>query len=363
MTKFEPNWVSPPGDTIVDLLEERGWSQAELARRSRFTRKHVNDLVSGRASITPDSAMRLESVLGATAEFWLNREAQYKEALERRSLLVQLERDSEWLSELPIADMKRFGWIKGHTSESLQVAECLQFFGVADVAAWRRVYEAPIAMFRASQSFGSHVGAVAAWIRRGELEAENVECAEYSSAHFRRLLRALRKLTVEPDPKVFVPFLIERCAESGVVVVFEKTPRGCPVSGATKWLSANRALIMLSLRYKSNDHLWFSFFHEAGHLLLHGKKALFLEGIGKSNPEQEHEANCFSANLLIPPGDLTRLKSLVDCHQVTKDSVRLFAKSIGIAAGVVVGRMQKESWLPWSHFNDLKVQYDWREGA
>ncbi len=74
-----PNWISPPGETILDILEERGWSQSELAERTGYTRKHINQLVKGNASITEETGLKLERVLGSTAGFWLNREAQYRE--------------------------------------------------------------------------------------------------------------------------------------------------------------------------------------------------------------------------------------------------------------------------------------------
>ena len=82
-TAFQPDWVSPPGDTISDLLEERGWTQAELANRTGFTTKHINLLITGKAAITEETALKLERVLGSTAQFWLRREAQYREALAR----------------------------------------------------------------------------------------------------------------------------------------------------------------------------------------------------------------------------------------------------------------------------------------
>ncbi len=78
---FSPDWASPPGDTIVDLMEERDWSQAELARRIGFRVGHLNQLIKGNIPITQDSALRLERVLGSTAQFWLNREAIYRERL------------------------------------------------------------------------------------------------------------------------------------------------------------------------------------------------------------------------------------------------------------------------------------------
>ena len=81
--KFQPDWISSPGDTIRDLMEERDWNQVELAKRLGFTTKHLNQLVKGKASLSEDTALRLEHVLGSTARFWLNRETIYRERLAR----------------------------------------------------------------------------------------------------------------------------------------------------------------------------------------------------------------------------------------------------------------------------------------
>ena len=81
--KFQPDWISSPGDTIRDLMEERDWNQVELAKRLGFTTKHLNQLVKGKASLSKDTALRLERVLGSTARFWLNRETIYRERLAR----------------------------------------------------------------------------------------------------------------------------------------------------------------------------------------------------------------------------------------------------------------------------------------
>ena len=81
--KIQPEWASPPGDTISDLMEERDWNKVELAQRLGFTTKHLNQLIKGEASLSEDAALRLECVLGSTARFWLNREAIYRERLAR----------------------------------------------------------------------------------------------------------------------------------------------------------------------------------------------------------------------------------------------------------------------------------------
>lgn len=72
---FAPDWVSPPGESILDLAEERGWTQVELAQRLGYTEKHVSQLINGKVPLSVDAALRLERVLGSTADFWLAREA------------------------------------------------------------------------------------------------------------------------------------------------------------------------------------------------------------------------------------------------------------------------------------------------
>jgi HTH-type transcriptional regulator/antitoxin HigA len=331
--RFDPDWVSPPGDTILDLLEEKGWTQAELATRTGFTRKHVNELASG------------------------TREAQYREARARSDAEAGLARESPWLAELPIAEMVRLGWIQRTTSLPARVAECLRFFGVASVAAWREQYARPIAAFRVNTTITRRTGAIAAWLRQGERQAEAIVCQPFDEGGFRSALHTLRGLTRQTDPEVFTRELTSVCAAHGVTVVFVPAPKGCPASGATRWLSANKALLQLSLRHKTNDHLWFTLFHEAGHLVLHGKRLTFIEGTESISAEHEAEADRFARDLLIPPSEA---KALPDIGQ-THASVLACAERLGVAPGIVVGRMQKEGILHWSQLNALKARYAWSE--
>jgi addiction module HigA family antidote len=352
---FAPDWVSPPGSTVADLLEERGWTQQALAQRSGFTTKHISLLINGKAPITEDTAVKLERVLGSTMRFWMTREAQYREALARLEERKVLLAKAEWLQRLPIKEMVRFGWIRLFENKGDQVRECLRFFGVATVDAWERQYSDPLVAYRASNKHSKDVGAVAAWLRQGEREAEQIACEPFDKSVFRQVLSDARRLTNENDPSVFVPRLVEACAQAGVAVVLVPAPKGCPVSGATRWLGADKALLMLSLRHKSNDHFWFSFFHEAGHLLLHGKKLLFVEVDNRIDSEDEDQADAFAGSWLISSTDAAQLSSVPRTIQ----GVQAFAKRIGIAPGIVVGRMQKDALLPWTHLNGLKVRYQW----
>ena len=356
---FDPDWISPPGDTIEDLLEERNWTQAELAKRTGFTTKHVNELVKGKAALTPDAARRLSSVLGAPVEFWLVREAKYQAALERQRQEDIEPAEKEWLDQLPVAFMARVGWIESHRRLHERFAACLQFFGVASVAAWQERYARPLAAFRASGKHAKKLGAVAAWLRRGELETTAVRTVPFDKEGFRRTLGDLRALTLEADPKIFVTRLVESCAAQGVAVALVPAPGGCPVSGATQWLAPDKAMLLLSLRHKTNDHLWFTFFHEAGHLILHGKKMLRVEGLQGLDDAAEEEANRFAGDLLIPQEDAKRLRALRGAKGFSEETVRNFAEEVGVAPGIVVGRLQNSGSIPWSHLNRLKVRYAW----
>ncbi|WP_210411691.1 helix-turn-helix domain-containing protein [Rhodoferax sediminis] len=351
---FRPDWMSPPGDSIADLLEEHGWNQTSFAERMEYTEKHVSLLINGKAALSEETAFKLEKVTGITAGFWLTREAQYREAVGRVEEEKSLANESEWLKELPVRHMLDHHWIDRYSDAGAQVAECLRFFGVASPNAWRTSYRGPVAAFRASKSFSIDPAATSTWLRQGERQAAGIDTQPFDKAAFKASLTLIRSLASEANPDVFVPKLIESCAVVGVAVVFAAAPKGCPVSGATKWLSPSKALLMLSLRHKTNDHLWFSFFHEAGHLILHGKRMMFIDGDGALDDEQEDEANRFARDVLIPPSHSAALSNLLK----TEDDVVRFANAVGIAPGVVVGRMQKEGLLEWNtRLNHLKEKY------
>lgn len=358
LAEFSPDWISAPGETIADLLEERGWTQADFATRTGFTKKHVHLLLQGKAAISEDTAFRLERVLGSGARFWMSLETQYREQLFHREAIASLAQDVGWLKELPLKDMVTFGWVEKAANKTQQVYACLRYYGVASVAAWRVQYEQPVAAYRAAEKLTRKPAAVSAWLRQGEREAEKLRCGEYSQEKFESVLQEIRGLTLEYDTAKFVPTLVGKCAQAGVAVVFAPTPNGCPVSGATKWLGPNKALIMLSLRGKTDDKLWFTFFHEAGHLLKHGKRLIFLDILGEDglNPEEEEQANVFARDFLI---NANNYQNFCANRRFTEAEIRKFARQEGISLGIVVGRLQFDHNLSWARLNKLKVSYRW----
>lgn len=363
--EFLPDWASSPGDTIADILRERHLTDAELAKLIGHTPGYVNDLLKGRATITISVARQLKQILGASVEFWMSRDYQYRQDISRLH-----EADQEWLHALPIGDMIKSGWIRPVPHPSEELAACLRFFGVPSVRAWRDAYAGlqQMAAFRTSPSFDSRPASVAAWLRQGEIEAERIACRPWDPKGFQESLSYVRSLTRMKDPARFIPELQNCCAKNGVAVAIVRTPSGCRASGGVRFLSRNKALLQLSFRYLTDDHFWFTFFHEAGHLLLHGERYFFLEtlhgekcwlleGVEALSISEEQEANEFAARTLIPSEFQAELSHLpLNWRAVTRFAVRT-----GVSPGIVVGQLQHLGIIGYDQLNSLKRRYRWED--
>jgi HTH-type transcriptional regulator / antitoxin HigA len=353
--QYSPDIVCAPGETLEEILESRGMSQAELAERTGRPKKTINEIIRGKAAITPETALQLEKVLGIPATFWIAREQNYQEALARVRELDALSRETGWLDHIPHRVMVRRGWIAGHTDKALQLQELLRFFGVASPTSWKGLYNASSPAFRQSHAFAIDPGATAAWLRKGEIDAARQRCQEFSANAFKQALSRIRSLTRDL-PRNFTRLLMDECCAAGVSVVFVPELPGTRVWGATRWLSPTRGLIQLSLRYKTDDHLWFTFFHEAGHILLHGRRDVFLEDEGRKTDKKEAEADAFAREWLIPE---VRYRVFRRLGSYSCAATSRFAHELGIAPGIVVGALQHDGLMDRSHCNDLKKNVDW----
>jgi HTH-type transcriptional regulator/antitoxin HigA len=356
---FTPDWLSPPGETITTILRERGLTSEDFARSIQLAPGEVSQLLAGQAVLTAELARRLAGVFGASVDFWIKRESRYREDLARLRQEALRAVGLKWLNELPTKDMLKWGWVGPASDLATQAALVLQFFGVSSVESWRSTYGNvlhPVA-FRTSSTFETQPGALVAWLRQGEILASSIPCARWSPERLRLRLTAFLDLTREKDPEVFLPELRRLCATCGVALVILRTPKKCPASGASRFLSPTRPLLMLSFRYLSDDHFWFTFFHEVAHLLLHADKDLFLEGRDRVSTEEEEEADTFAANLLIPPdyhAEMFRLPARAV-------PVVRFAHKVGVSPGIVVGQLQHRGHFSYDQLNRLKRRYEWKD--
>ena len=354
---FRPAYAFPPGDTLAEVLDSRPMSQAELAERTGLTPKTVNEIIKGKAPVTPDTALQLERVLGLPASFWNNLQRRLDEARAREAEADRLRRAIQWAGRFPLRTMARWKWLDVPRDQVDRVRAVLNFFGTATPDAWEARWTSIKVAFRSANKFEVDQYALACWLRQGEIEAAAIETEPYDAEAFRDALDAARTLTTLPGVD-FVEPLQATCAGAGVAVVFVPEIPRIRTYGTTRWVSPHKALIQLSLRQKSDDQLWFSFFHEAAHILLHPKKAVFLEQPDGQN-ELEREADELAGEQLIPAA---RYDEFIEQGEFDAESIVRFASDIGIAAGIVVGRLQHDGHVPYrTWLNDLKNRYRFAE--
>lgn len=351
--KFNPDYAVPPGTTLKEVLDSKGMSQADLCLRTGLAEKTVSQIVNGVAPISFETAEKFELATGVPASFWNAREVAYRQAIAQADESERLAGCKEWLKEIPIKELIARGLVSETRDTVVLVREAFKFFEVSSVESWRRTWTNPTAQYRGRAAQSRHPGFVAAWLRMGEIKAAEIDCEPFDVKRFAEALREARDLTVG-SAKTWPDDLRDLFAPTGVAVAFVKEIPTAGVSGVARWLSKDKALIQVSLKFKSDDQLWFSFFHEAGHILLHGKRKMFVEYGRHDDTTEEKEANEFARDLLIPPertADLPLLK--------TKKAMKAFAKEVGVSPGIVVGRLQFDGLLPLSHCNDLKRKLAW----
>ena len=361
-TGFAPQWASPPGETIADFLVARGWTPTELATRLEESTTAVEQLLSGAMPITVGLARRLNQVIGSSVSFWLARDLQYREDLQRIQAMT-----TAWTDALPTAQMIEWGWVDAHAGNDFK--SLLDFFAVPSVPAWNQQYSGIFesVAFRTSASFEPDYGATVSWLRQGERLAAHIECEPWDPDRLLATLRSVRKLTRVGKPQRFVPKLRSSLAKCGVAVAIVRPPEGCRASGAAVWLSSTKALVILSARHLADDHFWFTFYHECGHLLLHGDRELFIDEeysdlatltAPRADGDQESEANSFVIEEL-----LTReIEKALQRVELSYEAVLRLSARAGIAPGILVGQLQKSGRLGHDRLNKLKRRYRWAGG-
>ena len=351
---WNPDWAVPPGEILVEALQDRGMSQSELARRMARPVKTINEIINGKAAITSETAIQLERALGISARFWTGVEASYRDSLARHEAHRELEANAAWVDDFPIVDLVKGNQLQRGSSKAETLANLLSYLGLSSPVAFDRQWLGSAAAFRSSPTFLASPKAVAVWLRWGEREAANAHVTEFDAQRFRKVLQEIRPLTRrEPFMQIF-DRVKAMCAAAGVVVVLVPELAGTHLNGATRWLGGT-AVIQLSNRHKSDDQFWFTFFHEAGHLLTGSRRQDFLDPgepeLGEADNIDEEAANRFARDALLPPADY---KAFVQRGDFSVIAIRTFAEHQAIAPGIVVGRLQRDNLLQPQQLRHLK---------
>lgn len=355
---YNPDYGVPPGWVLGERLEAQGMSQAELARRCGRSPKLISEIVAGKAPIESETALQFERVLGVDAGIWLGIESAYRLHKARETEAAAAGAAAEWAKAFPIRELVKRGCFPRPASNADAVSALLAFFRVASVEAWTARYGQANAAYRHSPSFKSDEAPLATWLWLGTLQAEGQDCADYDESRFKAAVQDIRVWTREPVLEALRQ-ATALCNRAGVALALVPPLPKAALSGAARWLSPRKAVIQLSARHKSDDHLWFSFFHEAAHILLHSRRSVFVDGKSGDSTDIEREADMWASDALIPRRTWDRF--IASSLSYGERDVRAFAEEQGIAPGIVVGMLQHRRLLPWgTRLNRLKVRLTWK---
>ena len=322
-------------------------SQKEFAARMGMSEKHISKLINGDVQLTMDAARRLEMVLGLPAQFWCNLEAIYREKLAKVNEENAMDIDLIIAKKFPYKEMAKNGWVADIQKNTERVIHLRKYFEIAQLSFLQENLLPGIACRKLSESEKSDY-ALIAWAQKAKLEARKIATAPINIAKLTNKLPELRSMTTM-RPSEFCPKLVDVLADCGIAIVFLPHIGGSFLHGAT-FLDGSKIIVGLTVRGKDADKFWFSLFHELAHII-YGH----VGNPGGTTEADEMQADTFARDTLIPP---SQFHAFITYDNFSESSILTFASDVGIDAGIVVGRLQKENFIPYNQHNHLKTQYE-----
>ena len=339
--------ATPPGATIKEQLVNRNMSQKEFATRMDMSEKHISKLINGDVQLTPEMAMRLELVLGLPAHFWNNLESNYREKLLKVQTENEMDEDLEIMRKMPYNEMVNNGWIPKTRNPNERVNNLRKFFEVVQLGILKEPSIIGINYRKLGGSENSDY-ALLAWAQRAKLEARNISVASINVDKLKNYLPVIRSMTTQA-PQDFCPRLRNILAECGTVIVFLPHIGGSFLHGAA-FYDGPKIVVGVTVRGKDADRFWFSLFHELGHIV-----SGHLNLTNNHSAETEKVADAFARDILIPQKEYDKF---IMRNTFDRGSIRRFSERIEIDPGIVVGRLQKEGYIKFNMFNDMKIRYE-----
>ena len=354
-TGWNPDWATHPGEHLAEYIEARGLTQADFARLTNMSPKLVSTILNGKNPVTAETAIRFERVLGVKAYIWTSLQAKWDLHLARQNEKTRFDTQG-WLARFPIKELQLRGKLPVTTDQGILIDALLSILGIGTPAAYEKKVCSLAVHHRQSRAHESSRDHVFTWLLLGEAKARTMNLPAFDLKIFLRGIKEIRKLTIAP-PATFERRMKALCRMAGVALIFEKPLSKTCLFGSARWFDADRAIIQMSLRMKTNDHFWWTFFHEAGHIALHRGRN-FLDDKGGEGGHVENEADEWANERLFGPGGVAHLVAKRPRSEV---EVRATAERLGLHPGIVVGALQHHGLLPYKHLNWLKERFDWAE--
>jgi HTH-type transcriptional regulator/antitoxin HigA len=350
MAERIPAEAFPPGDYIKEELEERGWSQADLAEILGVNESVVSALINGKKAITPELAKGLSAAFETSAQVWMNLESSYRLFLAKSTDDV-IGRKARLYDIAPVKELIKRGWIE--KSENISVLEKRVNEFLSEVV--------PHAA-RKSTSYGAMNPAQRAWLCRAKRLARLVKVDKFSEESLEEAFDALRGLLGTPEDILKVPAVL---AKAGIhLVVLEHLPQ-TRIDGACLWLEDGSPVIAISLRYDRLDYFWHTLLHEMAHVKhrdgADGEPPIDEDLVGdkakeaETKPECEKKADMFACEFSVTEHQLTDFIARVKPF-FSRQKIVGFANRLHVHPAIVVGQLQHRGLLPYSHSREMLVR-------
>lgn len=337
-----------PGVFIKDFANSLEMTQEEFANRIGITPKQMSLLLNEKASITPDIASKLAGFFNNSIDFWLNLQSSYdayKERLKQEEAFEEEKRiyemiDAAFLKQVRIISNNKPSNLKENIlalRKNTQVSSLCLLKNKDICSSFRKV--------KLSEEKEINIVCQNVWVSIAMNSARHTETKKFSKEKLTDEIDYFRSLTTE-SPEVFRDKLINKLADAGVCLILLPKLKNARINGVFKWINDSKAMIALNAYGSYNDRFWFSFFHELGHALSNRK------GSDSISSEDEIEADTFARDTLLPLEVLNKLNG-----HYSESSILKLAKEEKIHPGIIVGRLQKEGLIPYSHLNRLKEKY------
>lgn len=341
-----PAEVFPPGDLIKEELEARGWTQTDLSEIVGRPLRVINEILSGKKTITPETAQGLGEAFGVGAQFWLNMESSYRLHVYRNKneSVNNVTRKAALYEKAPIKDMLKRGWIEPTESIDVLEKQIDDFFAEPLYAAARK-----------STSYNETTNAQRAWLYRAKHLASAIHANKYSKQRMLAGLDDLKALMIEPEEVRHVPRLLSDLGVKFLIV--EHLPH-TKIDGACIWIEES-PVVVLSMRYDRIDSFWYTLAHELGHVINKDRFSIDIDLIAtkkeEGRPIQETRADEFAACCLVPQEELDDFIIRVD-PLYSKKKIEGFASRIGIHPGIVVGQLHHRDRIKYWHSREMLVK-------
>jgi len=327
--EFFPDMVFPPGETLEEKLNEMEMSKKEFAIRTGKPEKTIIAIIKGKSSITKDMAIKFENVTKISASFWIRKQSGYDEFIAREKRKIIIEQAIEWTKMFPYAAMAKNSWLPKTRKIEEKAENLLTFFHISEHTAWEKIFlkkQLKVA-FRISLAHTQEAHAISAWLQQGQNKANGIKTPEYDKNKFQLNLKKIKKIMAK-QPKDFFQELQNLCLEAGVLVIHTPNLPKAPIHG-------------------QNDRFWFTFFHEAGHIILHGKKFISIENKDfiEIEPQKEEEANKFAVKWTLSK---EQEEEIMKNKIITEQNILDYAKKFGTHPAIIIGRLQHLGIISYS---------------